>query len=70
MSYEYICQYCDYKWTSDYKLANPRCSKCKDKNLKIKKIDKSTYDVFGYNEEENEEDTDNWFSKTIEWGAD
>lgn len=68
MSYQYICLYCDYKWTSEYKISKPICIKCKDKNFKIKKIDiekpKQNYDY-----EINKDDTD-WLDSNLKWGSD
>lgn len=71
MKYEYICKYCDNKWIVEWKISSPSCNKCRDKNLKIKVIDEEKNNVFGYEEEnEDEEDPVDWFNKTIKWGSD
>lgn len=48
------CTYCGHQFVLPaFYFANsikdPECPKCGDKNLKIKKVDNSTHDVFGYN---------------------
>lgn len=69
MKYEYTCTYCDYKWTTDYKISHPHCIKCKDTNFKVKKLEKGeNKNVFGYDEEE--EDSSEWNSQKFKWGSD
>ena len=74
-SYEYTCLYCDNKWVVNWRIASPACSKCDDKNLKVKIIEKGkTHNVFGYDEDSSEEEDDKdpveRFNDTIKWGAD
>ena len=79
MNYEYICKYCDYKWTTEYKQRSPCCVKCKDTSFTIKKIEKGQgKDVFGYEnpqaeeeeEEEEESDSTDRLSQSLRWDSD
>lgn len=48
------CNYCGNKWSiisylSEFKL-KPICEKCKEyKDIKLKKLDEESNDIFGYN---------------------
>lgn len=71
MSYEYTCKYCDYKWITDYKISRPKCSRCNDKNFKVKEIDNERNgNGFGYEPEKENDDSSDWFSQAIKWGSD
>lgn len=54
MECELTCKYCGYSWTDKYfyKAMKIECKKCKDKNIKIKELDTTSRDCFGYGEQE------------------
>lgn len=45
--YELICQYCNYSWQINY-VPNEfvYCSKCRDKNIRIKDLNAETVDYY------------------------
>lgn len=52
MDVEITCKYCGYCWTQTITVYHSRefkCQKCNDKNLRVKELDKSSKDPFGYN---------------------
>ena len=51
MSYLIICRYCGHEEILK-SLSEKKCSKCADKNLKIKEVDDDRGNIFGYPEED------------------
>ena len=50
MKVQFICQYCDLRWVekvfSDHAIKNFRCLRCKDHNLRAKKLEDVTIDTY------------------------
>lgn len=41
--FKFVCTYCNYTWELSFKQLNPKCFKCKDKNVKCEEIKKNSY---------------------------
>jgi hypothetical protein len=55
--YQFSCRYCGHSWLSNYffkpKVETIRCLKCDDKSIDIS--DHTSFNVFGYPEEDDSE---------------
>lgn len=58
MKIEFQCQYCGHSWTDDvyFTPENTKCKKCDDKNVKLRKYDDTSRDVFGYDSDAPKKD--------------
>lgn len=56
MNYKLTCRYCGYSLITTYKAS--QCPKCMDSNVELTDVKSSN--VYGYEEEETEEDYDTW----------
>ncbi len=44
--YEFICNYCNYNWQTNYMIREPACSRCKDTNIKTKDLTAEKIDYY------------------------
>lgn len=53
MRAQFECLYCGYKWSGFHNPSwqEPKCDRCKDKQIKISEFQQGTADPFGYEDD-------------------